>query len=233
MTNQDGMIPSGLNKLLRYLIQVTIPVLLLLGTVRLILVSANIWIPIEYRLPGFPLDPYGFSLEDRLKWSEIDVDYLLNSDGIEYFDSFTLDSGEPMHNERELQHMQDVKVLVQKSWSAFRIGFVFLIFFLLILGKAQGYDSAWESLRKGFLWTLIFLGILVLGIIVAFGFLFVGFHKLFFQGDTWIFKYSDTFIRLYPERFWRDVFIFVAFLTAAISGSLYWITGKVVKRMKG
>ena len=232
MTDQSRASPSGLTKILRIIIQVMIPLLLILGTVRLILVTANIWIPIEYRLPGFPVDPYGFSLEDRLKWSEIDVDYLLNKDGIDYFDSFKLDSGEPMHNERELKHMQDVKILVQQSWVIFRIGFICLMFFLLVLGNTQGYDSVWESLQKGFLWTLIFLGILAVGIIVAFGFLFVGFHRLFFQGDTWIFSYSDTFIRLYPERFWRDVFIFLAILTAGIAGLLYWITGKVVKRSK-
>ena len=228
MTTQGRTLPLGFIRSLRYLIQLLIPILLILGTVRLVLVTANIWIPLEYRMPGFPDDPYGFSLEDRLKWSEIDVEYLFNDAGIEYFNSFQLDTGDPMHNDRELRHMQDVKVLVQQSWLAFRIGFILLIFFLLILGGDQGYASAWESLQRGFLWTLVFLGVLVVGILVAFGFLFVGFHRIFFEGETWIFKFSDTFIRLYPERFWRDVFILLAVSTAAEAGLLYWITGKVI-----
>lgn len=233
MTTNRKTLPSEVITILRFLIQLTIPILLILGMVRLVLVTADIWIPVEYRMPGFPQDAYGFSLEDRLKWSAIDVEYLLNDEEIDYFESFQLDSGEPMHNERELSHMQDVKVLVQQSWLAFRIGLIILIFFLLVLGGDQGYDAAWVSLHKGFLWTLLFLGVLVIGIVAAFGFLFVGFHRIFFEGETWIFSYSDTFIRLYPERFWRDVFIFLALLTAGISGMLYWITGKVIHRMKG
>jgi integral membrane protein (TIGR01906 family) len=232
MTTHRKDLPTQWIWVLRNLIQGIIPILLLLGTVRLILVTTDIWIPIEYRMPGFPDDPYGFSLEDRLKWSAIDVQYLLNDAGIEYFDSFQLGEGEPMHNDRELRHMQDVKVLVQQSWLAFRIGFVLLIFLLLILGGDQGYDAAWDSLQRGFLWTLVLLGILVIGIAVGFGILFVGFHKIFFEGETWIFKFSDTFIRLYPERFWRDVFIFLTVLTAAEAGLFYWLTGKVNRRKK-
>jgi integral membrane protein (TIGR01906 family) len=232
MTTHRKDLPTQWIWVLRNLIQGIIPILLLLGTVRLILVTTDIWIPIEYRMPGFPDDPYGFSLEDRLKWSAIDVQYLLNDAGIEYFDSFQLGEGEPMHNDRELRHMQDVKVLVQQSWLAFRIGFVLLIFLLLILGGDQGYDAAWDSLQRGFLWTLVLLGILVIGIAVGFGILFVGFHKIFFEGETWIFKFSDTFIRLYPERFWRDVFIFLTVLTAAEAGLFYWLTGKVNRRNK-
>jgi len=52
-----------------------------------------------------------------------------------------------------------------------------------------------------------------IGVFFAFGVLFVGFHRIFFEGSTWIFPYSDTFIRLYPERFWRDTFVYVVFMT--------------------
>jgi len=232
MTIEMKKISSILNKILRFLIQAFIPILLILGCVRLILVSAPLWIPIEYRLPGFPDDLYGFSLEDRLKWSDIDIQYLLNQEGIDYFDSLQLNSGDPMHNERELRHMQDVKLLVQQSWLTFRIGLVVLIFLGILLARAEGQLVVWETIRRGFLWTLILLGILVVGIVIAFGFLFVGFHKIFFEGETWIFKYSDTFIRLYPERFWRDVFIFLATTTGVGAGLLFYLTGKILPLLK-
>jgi integral membrane protein (TIGR01906 family) len=188
-------------------------------------VTANIWIPIEYRAPGFPDDLYGFSMEDRLKWSEVDIDFLLSDADIDYFDRFILDSGEPMHNERELIHMEDVKVLVQNSWFAFRMGLILLIFLIVVLGWDQGFATIWEVVRKGALWGLILLVVLVIGIGISFGVLFIGFHKIFFEGETWIFRYSDTFIRLYPERFWRDVFILLAALTAIQSGLIYWLSG--------
>ena len=39
---------------------------------------------------------------------------------------------------------------------------------------------------------------------------FAGFHSLFFEGDSWLFLYSDTLIRLFPIRFWQDAFLLAA-----------------------
>jgi integral membrane protein (TIGR01906 family) len=39
---------------------------------------------------------------------------------------------------------------------------------------------------------------------------FAGFHALFFEGDSWLFLYSDTLIRLFPLRFWQDAFLWAA-----------------------
>jgi integral membrane protein (TIGR01906 family) len=230
MGREENKLPTTINTLIKLLIQGLIPILLILGNVRLILFTANAWVPIEYRLPGFPDDPYGFTIDDRLKWSAVDVDYLLNEDEIEYFDGYRLDSGEPMHNERELSHMQDVKILVEKTWMAFRVGFVVLLLLTILVGWDAGYEAVWESLRRGSIWTLILLAIIIVGILLAFGFLFVGFHRIFFEGETWLFYYSDTFIRLYPERFWRDVFMYLAGLTALQSAVLYWLSRKLIKR---
>jgi len=216
------------SSILRVTIQILIPILLILASVRLLLVTANTWIPLEYRMPGFPDDLYGFSMEDRLKWSKVDVDFLLNDAEIDYFDQFQLDTGEPMHNERELVHMEDVKILVQNTWFAFRMGLILILFLFVVLGWDQGYNSIWEVLRKGAKWGLILLLLLVIGISISFGVLFVGFHQIFFESGTWAFRYSDTFIRLYPERFWRDVFIYLAGITAIQSALLYWISGLIL-----
>ena len=42
--------------------------------------------------------------------------------------------------------------------------------------------------------------------------LFEGFHSLFFEGDSWLFLYSDTLIRLFPLRFWQDAFLIAAII---------------------
>jgi integral membrane protein (TIGR01906 family) len=230
MSLEENKLPVALSSLLRFIVQVMVPLLLILGNVRLILFTAKAWVPVEYKLPGFPEDSYGFTLDDRLKWSAIDIDYLLNEVELEYFDEYRLDSGEMMHNERELGHMQDVKSLVQSTWLAFRIGLVALLFLMILIGWDSGYEAVWKSLHRGSIWSLFLLGILAIGILLAFGFLFVGFHKVFFEGDTWLFRYSDTFIRLYPERFWRDVFIFLAGITAIEAGLLFWISKKLIER---
>ena len=51
--------------------------------------------------------------------------------------------------------------------------------------------------------------------LASFGVFFVAFHQVFFDPGTWIFLWSDTLIRLFPERFWRDVFIYVGVLSLA------------------
>ena len=44
---------------------------------------------------------------------------------------------------------------------------------------------------------------------------FAGFHHLFFTGDSWLFLYSDTLIRLFPIRFWEDAFLWAAVIALA------------------
>ena len=41
----------------------------------------------------------------------------------------------------------------------------------------------------------------------VFNVFFTQFHHLFFEGDSWLFLFSDTLIRLFPIRFWEDTFL--------------------------
>ena len=76
------------------------------------------------------------------------------------------------------------------------------------------------GLREGARWTLGLMAAIMAGLIVSFSFLFVGFHRIFFEGETWLFLYSDSLIRLFPERFWRDAFLWIAGLTALMALAL-------------
>jgi uncharacterized membrane protein len=60
---------------------------------------------------------------------------------------------------------------------------------------------------------MILIGTILFFVVLSFGILFVAFHNVFFQPGTWTFNFSDTLIRLFPERFWRDVFLIVGGLT--------------------
>lgn len=194
--------------------------------------TAKWWVQIEYRLPGFPEDRYGFTLEDRLYWSAIDIDFLLNDEELDYFDDFHLEDGSPMHNQRELRHMDDVKRLIHVIWYVLGFGLILVLLLELSLVLYADPSVALEALRRGARNTLILVGLLILGVIVSFGILFVGFHRIFFEGDTWIFLFSDTFIRLYPERFWRDTFIFLALLTALVTVVVYLLSNILLRRLR-
>lgn len=202
-----------LYRILSWIVTLLVPVTLVLAAVRLLVTPA--FIQIEYRTPGFPDDPYGFTREERLYWSNIARLYLLNETGIEYLGDLRFANGAPVYNERELGHMLDVKVVLGQ---ALRLWYASLLA-LLALGL-WAWFGGWRRLyrrglaRGGWL-TVILVAVIIPLVLVAFGVFFVAFHEVFFDPGTWTFLFSDTLIRLFPERFWRDTFLALALLSLA------------------
>jgi integral membrane protein (TIGR01906 family) len=207
-----------LYQILSWVVTVLTPVAVVLTTVRLLITPA--FIQIEYRTPGFPPDPYGFTMEDRLYWAEIDRQYLLNDAGIEFLADLRFADGAPVYNERELGHMVDVKAVLGQAL----VVWVASLLALVVLG-VWAWFGGWRrhewrrlyrrGLARGGWWTVVFVAVIIPLVLVAFGAFFVAFHEIFFDPGTWIFFYSDTLIRLFPERFWRDTFLALALLSLA------------------
>ena len=199
-----------LSQTLAWVVTLLVPGALVLTAVRLMLTPA--FLHLEYNMPGFPADRFGFTKEDRLYWSQIALDYLVNSEGISFLGDLRFEDGNSVYNERELRHMVDVKVTVQRAllvWYA-SLG---LLFGLGIWAWRGGWLRCYlHGLGRGGWLTVIFLGVTIVFVLVAFGVFFVAFHNVFFEPGTWMFLYSDTLIRLFPERFWRDIFIYVGLL---------------------
>jgi integral membrane protein (TIGR01906 family) len=199
-----------LYRILAGVVTVLLPIALTFLGLRLLLTHA--FPAIEYRVPGFPGDQYGFTLQDRLKWSEISIDYLVNNADISFLGNLTFPDGTPLFNERELSHMHDVKNVVKPVlWIGFGIWFL-----LLGLGVWARFGGWWLQYvkcvwRGGWLTAGL---VVVLGLFAAISFwqFFTLFHELFFSGNSWIFLYSDTLIRLFPLPFWEDAFLFAGIL---------------------
>lgn len=221
-------------RLAAILLSLLVPIALLLGGVRMLLTDS--FVQIEYRTPGFPSDPYGFDQGDRLKWGTIALQYLLNDQGIDFLGDLRFETGEPVFNARELSHMQDVKRLTRLVLRAWPVALLNVGLLCVAIYLWAGPNLVWKALGRGSLLTLILMGVLILGVTVAFQFVFVGFHRIFFEGDTWLFKYSDTLIRLFPERFWRDTFIALVAGVVAQALILRWIAqwagGKAVDEQR-
>lgn len=204
---------------LTWLVSLLVPLALVLAGVRLIMTP--LFLNLEYRTPGFPADPYGFTLEDRLHWAGVAVDILARGEDLETVRALTFEDGTPVYNERELGHWDDVIRL----WAvARRIWWVSLA--VLVALGVWAWRAGWGrdfglALGRGGFFTLVLMGAMLVFALLAFGVLFVGFHQLFFPPGTWTFPYSDTFIRLFPQRFWRDTFIAVGLFSAG-SGALLW-----------
>lgn len=210
-------------KLLSYLTSLLTPLVLIGLALRILLTP--LFYTVEYSLPYFPADEYGFTREDRLQWAEPSVKYLVNSAEISYLGDLQFEDGTPIYNERELSHMEDVKGVVQGVLQVWYIALGLLALIALLAWRGNGLPEYRNGLRRGG-WWMIGLA-LTLGLIAGAGILldpdifwafFSWFHTLFFEGDSWLFLYSDTLIRLFPIRFWQDAVLWAAVI--ALGGGL-------------
>jgi integral membrane protein (TIGR01906 family) len=223
----DGVqTPSTWLTAARWLLQVLIPVVLVLTSVRLLLTRG--FIRLEYSLPGFPEDRYGFTQADRLQQAPIALDYLLNDAGIEFLGDLTFADGSPVYNPRELSHMVDVKSVVRGALWVWRGGALLALGLGLLIWRYAGASALAASLEGGSKITLGLMLAILLGLVLAFSVLFVGFHQVFFDPNTWTFLFSDTLIRLFPERFWQVAFGAVALGTVAMAGTLWALARRMV-----
>ncbi|MFC1878733.1 TIGR01906 family membrane protein [Chloroflexota bacterium] len=199
---------------LSWLVTLLVPVALVLSAMRLIMTPA--FLRIEYNMPYFPVDRYGFTTQDRLYWSRFALDYLVNSADISYLGDLKFENGEPIYNQRELGHMIDVKAAMRAALLAWYASLVILLALGIWAWRGAWWQEYRTGLRRGGWMTAIGIGLIVFFVLVSFGVFFVAFHNVFFDAGTWIFKYSDTLIRLFPERFWQDIFIYVGVLSVVI-----------------
>jgi len=205
---------KSLTKILGWLVSILIPFVVLMISIRLLITP--MYARIEYRLPGFPEDTYGFSLEDRLRWSGPSIDYLVNSEDITYLESLAFEDGEPIYVASELSHMEDVKSVVTEMRIAL-VGMMVVILVINILAVKNGWQKdVYFSYERGGWITISLIVAILIFVLLSFDQLFNWFHQIFFESGTWRFYTSDTLIRLFPMRFWRDSFIFVGALSLVV-----------------
>ena len=209
------------------LLAVVVPLALLLTNVRLLLTPA--YVQLAYRLPAFPEDRYGLTQADRVGQANTALAYLLNDAGPEFLGDLKFEDGTPVYNERELRHMVDVKRLVQAAIRVWIGSLAVAVALGIALWRLRGGGTFARGLHSGSKLTLWVMGILGVGLLVTFSTVFVGFHRIFFEGDTWLFLYTDTLIRLFPERFWQDAFIILAGSTLAEAVALLLVTRRTVR----
>jgi integral membrane protein (TIGR01906 family) len=212
LTLEEGVRDTNvLPKSLSWLVTILVPVALVMTAVRLLMTPA--FLQIEYNMPGFPEDNYGFTKQERLHWSNIALDYLLNSQGISFLGDLRFADGQPVYNQRELHHMVDVKRTVQAALLVWYVSLLVLIALGLWAWRGDWLQTYRDGLARGGWLTVLLVGTIILFVAISFSVFFVAFHNVFFKPGTWTFLYSDTLIRLFPERFWRDIFIYVGVLS--------------------
>jgi integral membrane protein (TIGR01906 family) len=211
--------------LLQWLVVLSIPIVLVGTGLRLILLPE--FLQVEYRMPHFPADSYGFSTADRLHWATLTWRYLVDAGDEASLAVLTFGDGSALFNEREVRHMADVKAVVQMALAAWIAALAVLAAVGVFFWRAGRLPEYGQGVRHGGWLTIGLAGFI--GIVVALGMVadpdifwefFTVFHGLFFEGDSWLFAYSDTLIRLFPIRFWQDTFLAAALIVLAGGSAL-------------
>lgn len=198
-----------------WFITLTLPFVLIMFSIRILFTP--LFLSFEYNFPGFPVDSFGFSNAERMQWGKDSMQYLFDRSGELSLSNLKFSDGSKIYNEREISHMLDVKVLLLQSLNIFYLTLLFYGIMIAIALKSNGIHMIWRGLFRGG-WLTISLVVLILAaIVISFDELFTLFHKVFFSGDTWLFNYSDTLIRLFPMRLWQDAFIFMGIITLGVA----------------
>lgn len=202
-----------------------VPIVLILTSVRILFSKPTL--DIEYRAPGFPADPYGFTLEERLYYGKLAIEYLHNDQDINFLGDQRFPAGQQaplpsclqmedctrLYNERELVHMEDVKVVLKQAINIWWVGLAILAVLGVWAWRAGWLGDYRFGLRLGGWVTVGIVVVVLIGVALLFGVFFELFHRTFFSAGSYMFLTSDTLIRLFPERLWRDAFIGVGVLS--------------------
>jgi integral membrane protein (TIGR01906 family) len=189
---------------------VTSPLLLLLS--NLYFVATPAFIRFEYGRPSFPRSGL-YSDADRLALAEATLHYMRSNEGEDYLTSLQV-RGWAVYNAREIKHLVDARRVFR---AALFVHVLCMVLCALALVLARRRGVAWPgvigALGAG---CLVFVALLAgIGLLAYtnFGLFFTIFHRLLFEGESWLFAFSDTLIQLFPVQFWMDATWLLAALT--------------------
>lgn len=181
----------------------------------------------------YGFDKYGVSQTTGLAPSELEkaakglIDYFNSGD--ETISLTVMKDAKPLtlFNEREVAHLRDVKGLFRLFyWVALGT----LVYAMVYVGFSLFW---WQDRRRlagglfgGSCLTLVLMFVLGLGTLLNFDWLFWQIHLISFTNKLWLLDPTrDYLIRLFPQGFWYDTFLFCALATAlgaVILGGVGW-----------
>jgi integral membrane protein (TIGR01906 family) len=155
----------------------------------LIILSSFAQLIFDERLYVKLLDKNNVVLDERDERARNVIGFLKGEEGLKYF------------NEKENQHMLDVKGLVSKG---------FILLYILLALMIVSVAFLWDYSKIGRMLMLggaIAIGMALISVVTApvFDAVFLKFHHLFFTNDLWMLNpETDKLIVLFPEGFFMD-----------------------------
>ena len=204
--------PRPLITLLTLVVTLSVPPMLILANVYALATPA--WWTFQSSQPGFP-ESVRFSDADRRYNATESIEYVIGNRTYAQFKALGV------YDDRELKHMVDVRVLIERTRVFYGIELALVLLALFAVPRQMFAQSLW----RGAILTIAFFA--AAGIFAAVGFqtFFTLFHRLFFEGETWLFNYTDSLIQFYPLPFWFATSLTLIGATigeAVIVGAMGW-----------
>jgi len=219
-------VPDALATVAHIILMAAIPFLLLVSPVYLI--ASPAYMRHEYGLSSFPSSER-FSAPERLRLSTTIVKYVMGRATEGDMATLRTDAGETALRDEEVQHLIDVRVVMD----GFRLAHA-----ILLASALLGALAVWHSARRGMLPVYLRQGVwiaaaliafIVLASVINFDTFFTRFHQIFFSEGSWLFYEDDTLIQLYPLPLWIDavwkIGVLVALGMVVVYGLAAWVQG--------
>ena len=206
-------------RLLGVVILVGLPPVIVLSGLYLLMSPA--YVRYEYGKAGFP-PATRLSDEQRYTAALECIRYLRTGVGIEALQRPKGSEG-PLFNERELRHMVDVKAVTRGTFTFHRVCTMLVLGAILYLARYGPQGECAPRLVQGAGLTILLVLLLLVAAVLNFNWFFTEFHHLFFEGETWLFSYTDTLIELFPLPFWFDtvqLWVLGAIIVSCLIGGL-------------
>jgi len=219
-----------LQTFLRAVIVVAVPVVLVVMPIRLLMHPR--WVYFEYGRLDFPPDSFGFTPQERTRLAITGIDSIIGPRGVVVLQEARFSDNSPAFNEREVGHMRDVRVVTDNIYFAQVVLFIAAVMAAVALARGRAPAAAAGALLTGAVVTVVLLVALVVFVLAGFDTFFTAFHRVFFSGDTWLFNYTDTLIRLYPVQFWFDAATAIGVMSLVetmVLGVFAWRWGRAVQ----
>ncbi|MBA30760.1 MAG: TIGR01906 family membrane protein [Dehalococcoidia bacterium] len=140
-----------------------------------------------------------------------------------------------LFNQREVEHMKDVKNLINfLDFIGLILGSILIVFSCLLFF----YDKYWKKTLVNLIFSSglfsIFLIISILLIFLAFfDYFFILFHEISFSNDLWILNpKTDYLIMIFPEKFFRDASYLIG-LISILEFLFFYLIIRYLFRFKG
>ena len=211
------------NNILQALIIICVPLLLITTNVRIVLNSATMY---DYGFNKYKIEKYtGIEFEQLQAAGQQIRDYFNNDlEQITINISLHGDNIPNLFNEREILHMYDVKNLVKMVYMVQLYSAILLsagCVFMLFNSFTNRGILALKYIGRGGVFTFSLVIAVSILAIIGFDRLFLLFHLVSFSNDLWVLDpRHDYLIAMFPQGFFFDCTVVIAFLTLLEGGIL-------------